>query len=95
MRGPLHGRRPWSSTEFAENDPSDHETEREEHWEEARKEAMLTNAKKEDENGSVGLPALGETRRHFCGGPPSSRESREARRMREGERRFGAGVLFF
>ena len=52
LRSTLHGRRPWSSSEFAENGPRDHESQQEEHREKAGKEAKLTTARKRSKIGS-------------------------------------------
>ena len=66
LRSTLHSRRPWSSSEFAENGPRDHESQQEEHREKAGKEAKLTTARKRGKIGSEQRASRGESWR--CSG---------------------------
>ena len=89
LRSTLHGRRPWSSSEFAENGPRDHESQQEEHREKAGKEAKLTTARKRGKIGSEQRASRGESRRCSGLGGCAQQAKTEARRgeMGRGKRR--------
>ena len=84
-RNTLHSRRPWSSSEFAENGPRDHESQQEKHREEAGKEAKLTTARKRGKIGSEQRISRGGSRRSSGVGSCAQQAKTEARRGGNGE----------